>query len=98
MSEAGKAIRTLFPEPVITVAVTGSAASEDAHLHPEEAARRGLADGQLACLHLVGADNCPPLPLRLDPTVALGVAIVPADFAESAGLLGLRRARLGRAP
>jgi 4'-phosphopantetheinyl transferase EntD len=38
MSEAGKAIRTLFPEPVITVAVMGSAASEDAHLHPEEAA------------------------------------------------------------
>ena len=45
MSEAGKAIRTLFPEPVITIAVTGSAASEDAHLHPDEA----------ACIERVGA-------------------------------------------
>ena len=38
MSEAGKAIRTLFPEPVITITETGSAASEDAPLHPDEAA------------------------------------------------------------
>jgi 4'-phosphopantetheinyl transferase EntD len=38
MSEAGKAIRTLFPEPVITLTATGSAAGEDANLHPDEAA------------------------------------------------------------
>jgi 4'-phosphopantetheinyl transferase EntD len=38
MSEAGEAIRTLFAEPVITLAATGSAACEDADLHPDEAA------------------------------------------------------------
>lgn len=38
MSEAGRAIRTLFPESVITLAATGSAAGEGADLHPDEAA------------------------------------------------------------
>ena len=37
-SEAGKAIRALFPEPVIALTATGSDASEEASLHPEEAA------------------------------------------------------------
>jgi 4'-phosphopantetheinyl transferase EntD len=39
MREAGQAIRTLFPETVLTLAETGSAVGEDAELHPEEAAR-----------------------------------------------------------
>ena len=33
-----EAIRTLFPEPVITLTLTGSAAGERADLHPDEAA------------------------------------------------------------
>jgi 4'-phosphopantetheinyl transferase EntD len=36
--EAEQAIRALFPEPVVTLAATGSAAAEDAALHPEEEA------------------------------------------------------------
>jgi 4'-phosphopantetheinyl transferase EntD len=38
MREAGQAIRTLFPEAVLTFATTGSSAAEEAELHPEEAA------------------------------------------------------------
>jgi 4'-phosphopantetheinyl transferase EntD len=38
MSDVGQAIRTLFPDPVIVAAATGSAASEPARLHPDEAA------------------------------------------------------------
>jgi 4'-phosphopantetheinyl transferase EntD len=38
ISEVAQAIRTLFPEPVITAAVTGSTASAAAGLHPDEAA------------------------------------------------------------
>lgn len=38
IGDVEQAIRTLFPQPVITAAVTGSGASEAAGLHPDEAA------------------------------------------------------------
>jgi 4'-phosphopantetheinyl transferase EntD len=37
MSEVGQVIRRLFPEPVITAALTESATSEASELHPDEA-------------------------------------------------------------
>ena len=65
-------------------------------LHPEEAARRLLAEGDLVQLQVEGGDYA--LSLRLDAGVAEGVAVVPAGYPETAGIIGVCRARIGKAP
>lgn len=65
-------------------------------LHPEDAARLSLADGDQVCLR-VGNDEY-SLPARLDAGLARGVAVVPAGYPETQGLVGIARARVGKTP
>jgi NADH-quinone oxidoreductase subunit G len=64
-------------------------------LHPDEAARRSLAEGDPVKLQVAGEEWV--LAARLDAGVAAGVAVVPAGYPETAGILGACRARIGKA-
>jgi anaerobic selenocysteine-containing dehydrogenase len=61
-------------------------------LHPDDAARLGLAHGDTAEVDL-GEDRTARLPVRVAPTVAPGCAFVPANQPDLA-----LRALLGPAP
>jgi anaerobic selenocysteine-containing dehydrogenase len=61
-------------------------------LHPDDAARLGLADGAAAEVDF-GEDRTARLPVRVAPTVAPGCAFVPANQPDLA-----LRALLGPAP
>jgi NADH-quinone oxidoreductase subunit G len=65
-------------------------------LHPEEAARRSLSDGDLARL-MVG-DQEYRLSVELDAGVAPGLAVVPAGYAETEGILSVTPATIERLP
>jgi len=64
-------------------------------LHPDDAVRIGATAGDAVRLE---ADNCEyVLPAQLDGEVSRGVAVVPAGYPETAGIVGTCRARIGRA-
>jgi NADH-quinone oxidoreductase subunit G len=64
-------------------------------LHPEEAAARQIADGDLVQFDVEGERYV--LAARLDTGVARGVAVVPAGYPETAGLTATTRAKVGKA-
>jgi NADH-quinone oxidoreductase subunit G len=64
-------------------------------LHPEEAAGRGIGDGDLVQFDVDGERYV--LAARLDTGVARGVAVVPAGYPETAGLTATTRAKVGKA-
>jgi len=61
-------------------------------LHPDEARRRGVAEGDLVRLEVDG--HAYLLHAQLSTDVAPGVAIVPTGYPETAGINGIARARI----
>jgi NADH-quinone oxidoreductase subunit G len=63
-------------------------------LHPEEAERLSLAEGDLATVSCLGDEYT--LPVETDGAVPRRVAIVPAGYPETAGIVSITRARIAR--
>ncbi len=83
LSRRAPAIASLSPTPTIS-------------LHPEEAASRCLAEAEMLRLEVDGETWL--LPLRFDARVARGTASVPAGHPETAGIVRICRAKIGKAP
>ena len=61
-------------------------------LHPDDAAKWSLAEGELA--RLQSGEHGYTLPVTLDTGVARGVALIPAGYPETAGIVGIYRAKI----
>ena len=79
LSRVAPAIASVVPPAVI-------------RLHPDDAAKWSLAEEESA--RLQSGEHEYTLPVRLDVGVARGVAVVPAGYPETAGIVGICRAKI----
>jgi NADH-quinone oxidoreductase subunit G len=79
LSRLAEGVASLMPTPSV-------------RLHPDSAAALSLAEGD-AALFAIDGRTC-TLPVRIDLAVARDVALVPAGYPETEGILGPCRARI----
>ncbi len=82
LSRMAPAIASVIPPPCV-------------RMHPDEAAKHSLLEGETA--RLTAGGDAYVLPIRFDESVALGVAVVPLGYPETAGLIAPTPAKLEKA-
>jgi len=65
-------------------------------LHPDDAAKLSVAEGDLLSFQIDATTYT--LPAKLDEGVAKSAAIIPVGYPETAGIIGIRRARIEKSP
>jgi NADH-quinone oxidoreductase subunit G len=79
LSRQAPAVASVMPPPTV-------------RLNPVDAGKLAIADGASVRLHAQGQVFV--VPANLDPGVAVGVAVVPIGYPETAGIFGISRARI----
>jgi NADH-quinone oxidoreductase subunit G len=83
LSRIAPGIASVIPAPMI-------------RLHPDDAAKLSVAEGDMLSFQIDATTYT--LPAKLDEGVARSVAIIPAGYPETAGIVGIRRARIEKSP
>jgi NADH-quinone oxidoreductase subunit G len=83
LSRVAPGIASIMPAPLI-------------RLHPDDAAKLSVAEGDMLSFAIDATTYT--LPVKLDAGVAKNVAIIPAGYQETAGIVGIPRARIEKSP